>query len=422
VRNPGSSEPRPSPITVVGAGLAGLVAAVRLDAAGAAVTILEARDVVGGRVRTVELENGAVAELGAEWIEENESAVQDLAAEFGLTLAPAGVDYRRRPAMGSLAASLDEQEAALGVARRALKALPPEAITGRSLGEFIDGLALSDHQRATLRARLQGTCARDLHEISLRVAERGTFSAGSGRYFRIGEGNQSLADAMARRLGDVRLRHVVERIRRDDGGVTVSGGGPGGSFCVEAAAAVVAIPAPVAAALRFDPPLPGDRARALRDLPMGVASKLAVATSGAPSPRTLQEVDVPFWCWAALGMDGQPRRVLTSFAGSPAAQATLATDGGDPQPWLARLLALNPDVATAGEPRLKAWAADPFAGGCYSAFDDAAWDRRDLLAAPVGRLIFAGEHTAGLSAGTMNGAVRSGARAAAEILEILETV
>jgi monoamine oxidase len=334
-------------------------------------------------------------------------------------LAPAGVDYRRRRAAGSLAASLDEQEAGLGVARRAYDALPPEAIAGTSLGAFIDGLALSDRQRATLGARLQGTCARDLRDISLRVAERGTFSGGSGRYFRIGEGNQSLPDAMASRLVDVRLRHVVERIRRDDVGVTVSGTSPGGPFRLEAAAAVVALPAPVAAAVGFDPPLPGDLARALRDLPMGVASKLAIATREAPTLRTLQEVDVPFWCWAALGADGEPRRVLTAFAGSPSAQEALGTGGGDPHPWLARLLELNPDMAAAGEPRMKSWATDPFAGGCYSAFDDASWDRRDLLAAPAGRLVFAGEHTAGLSAGTMNGAALSGGRAAAEILEIL---
>ena len=182
---------------------------------------------------------------------------------------------------------------------------------------------------------------------------------------------------------------------------------------------MIAIPAPVTSELVFRPPLPADQATVVRELPMGVASKLAVPTAGSPSTRALQDLEVPFWCWAAKGRDGTVRPVLTAFAGSPSAQETLGTGTGDPGPWLRRLRALNPDVELDGEPVLKVWADDPFARGCYSAFDEDSFERRETLARPVGRLAFAGEHTAGDLHGTMEGAIVSGRRAAEEIAAAL---
>jgi monoamine oxidase len=417
VRNPVSSDP-PSPgVVVVGAGFAGLSAAFRLHGWGIPSVVLEARDRVGGRVWTTRLDNGEPAELGAEWIEEHERAVQGLAGELGLELAGTGVDYRRRRAVGALAASGEDQERALQVARAALAGRPMDAAYP-SLGAFVRSLPLDEPQRATLVARLQGTCARDLDEVSLRVAERGTFDGGSGRYFRVAAGNQSIAVEMAKRLPDVRLRHVVQRIRSREDIVHVEGTTPQGGFSLRATAVVVAVPAPLAASLRFVPALPAEVGRALDELPMGDASKLAVATTGVPPLRALQEVAAPFWCWTALGAD-RPRRVITAFAGSPEAQINLAITSGHAGVWLRRLAEINPDLPLVGEPVLATWGDDPFARGCYSCFDDASWDRKQLLAAPVGRVAFAGEHTAGLSSGTMNGAVESGHRTASWVRDLL---
>ena len=85
-----------------------------------------------------------------------------------------------------------------------------------------------------------------------------------------------------------------------------------------------------------------------------------------------------------------------------------------------KLHLLNPGLKLEGHPLVKTWEDDPLTFGAYSAWDNRSWDRLDQFTRTVGRLCFAGEHTAGPdSHGTMNGALRSGHRAANQALEIL---
>ena len=91
---------------MVGAGFAGLAAALDLHDAGVAVTVLEARDRVGGRVRSVQLGNGAVAEMGAEWIMAGDRTLLGLAERFEVPAVATGADYKLREALGPNAASI----------------------------------------------------------------------------------------------------------------------------------------------------------------------------------------------------------------------------------------------------------------------------------------------------------------------------
>jgi monoamine oxidase len=107
-------------VVVLGAGLAGLTAARELDAAGHEVVVLEARDRVGGRVWSRELDNGAVVEMGAEFILPGNTAVRELADELGLGLWEKGMYYGQReprgaelPPDGALEEAMQTAEAAL---------------------------------------------------------------------------------------------------------------------------------------------------------------------------------------------------------------------------------------------------------------------------------------------------------------------
>jgi len=400
-------------VVVVGAGLAGLAAARDLVDRGVEVTVVEARERVGGRVWSATLANRAVVELGAEWISEDDEAVLELARRFDLQAVEAGVDYRHRDAAG---ASVGEQRSFLAEADHVRASVSD--LSGISLGDLLDRIPGTEAQRAALRMRLQGTCAFDLAHVAARVVDADrAFSTGDGRYLRLGRGNQHLATEVAYSLPDVRLGWAVDAVV-DDGvdGVTVRSG----PHEVRARAAVVAVPAPIAARLRYEPALPPELATALRELPMGVASKLAVATKGRPARRALQSTELPMWCWVANGLGDEPRRCIVSFAGSSVAQEALGLASGRVGPWLERLRAMNPDVELIGEPLWYAWGDDPFTLGAYSAWDDRSWDRHEVFRMPAGRVVFAGEHSAGQRHyATMEGAVRSGVRAADQVVELL---
>ena len=402
---------------VVGAGFSGLSAALRLHDAGVPVTVLEARDRVGGRVWSVQLSTGAVSELGAEWIMAGDRTLLGLAARFGVPAVETGVDYKLREARGPHVASIDDQEAHLLAANEVRAGIAPEEAAEASLGGFLNGVQGTEAQRVTLRMRMQGTCAADPDDVTLRITDgERAFAPGGGVYHRLGPGNQVLAVAMAAILPDVRLGERVEAVAQlDDSVVVRTADGE-----LSAAAIVVAVPVTRASALRFEPALPEDVAAALRGLRLGPASKLAAATVGEPALRSIQSTELPMWCWVANGEDGRPRRCVASFAGSPLAQELLRTADDDPEPWMARLRTLNPDVGFTGETRMQAWAQDLLTGGAYSYWDSASWDRMPLFSRTVGRVAFAGEHTAGPEHyATMEGALRSGERAADQALEML---
>ncbi len=400
---------------VVGAGFAGLSAALELHEAGIDVAVLEARERVGGRVWSTTLANGAVVELGGGVDHARRRLLTELALRSGLSLAETGADYGRREPEGPDAASLPEQERFVEAAHRAWTSAQADGLRGVSLNAFLDGVAGEDHARRIVKMRLQGTFANDLDLVPARTAG-GAFGHAAGAYRRIGTGNQSLATALAAGLPEVRTGHVVDAVEQRGDRVVVRMG----EHEERAEAVVIAVPAPIVARMRFTPALPPDVARAYLELPMGMASKFAVATKGRPTVRARQAADLSMWCWVANGDDGRPRRALASFAGSPSAQHALGVDRGQVGPWLEKVRSMNPDLELDDEPVVYAWGDDPFTLGAYSAWDEASWERIDRFTRMVGRVAFAGEHTAGVDLhGTMEGALRSGRRAAAQVLSVL---
>jgi monoamine oxidase len=394
---------------VIGAGLAGLAAADELARGGAEVQMFEARDRVGGRVWSVPF-GGAVVERGAEFVLPDNSAFRRLAARFGLTLVRKGTHYGAREPRGVgrvTAAQLDAALSQLATAR---------PLPGESVAQLLGRAALDPVPAAVIRARLEVSCAYPADDLDAAVVSEAGTAFGTFDTHTVHGGNQRLAQALADAVGTERmaLSAPVTRLRHGADGVTVTAAG----HQQAADAAVLAIPASVSGQVEFDPPLPDGKATALAAVRYGHAAKLFIPLREPAAPSATMSVPERFWCFTQLGVDGRPLPVLGAFAGTPEALAALELAAG-PSRWTASAARLRPDLALdAGGALLATWSDDPWVRGAYSARSVSSPVDSDELARPVGRLAFAGEHTAGPDHAMMEGAIRSGVRAARDLLSV----
>jgi monoamine oxidase len=400
-------------VVVVGAGFAGLMAAWRLTQRGCEVIVLEARDRLGGRVWSQELIPGdrrTVIERGAEFVLEGYDMLRGVLAELGLELAGTVMSYYEREPRGGGPISLSEvDECAAWVAAAAAAAVP-----GTSLAEVAAGWAGRPAALAAYLSRMETTSGARADSLTAAVAQDATAGFGWQPSWRVAGGNQQVATALAARLGSaVRLASPVRAAQQDGGGVHVSI--PGGT--VTGDAAVIAVPMAVLRGLPIVPPVPGRQRSAWERSGLAHNAKLHMPLNRAAAASAVQSVPGRFWTWTAADATGQVQPVLHAFAGTEQGLAALAVAEG-PATWAAHAAALRQELDTdPARAILTTWNDDPWAGESYTADTlAAAPGDADILAAPAGRIYFAGEHTAGRWAGLMEGALRSGGRVADEVL------
>ncbi len=398
-------------VIVIGAGFAGLAAADALVRAGVEVTVLEARDRVGGRVWSRELPNGAVVEFGAEFILPDNDVLRETAARLGLGFWSKGMRYGEREPRGGIgvdpathAAATAEVAAAL--AERGTDAQPVSA------AELLLNLDLDPGAREAIQARLEVSTASDATRVDS-SALGGVAAHSHDECPSIAGGNQQIALRLVERLGHVvHLASPVERVAWNAGGVRIRAG----ASEVEGDAAVVAVPASVAGRIAFDPPLPEPVATAYRDVAYGNAAKLFVPLLAHAPPSAVLSVPERYWTWTATGDQDVVQPVVNAFAGSAPALEALEVESG-PERWLRSVERLRSDLSL--DPAavvLSTWDDDPWVGAAYSISAPGA-QLDETLWAPVGPLSFCGEHTAGSYSGLMEGALRSGLRVAEEIVK-----
>jgi monoamine oxidase len=390
---------------VVGAGFAGLAAADELHRAGVEVTVFEARDRVGGRVWSVPFAGGATIERGAEFILPHDTTVLATVERLGLLLVRKGTLYGNREPRGARPVS----KAQIMAAVKRLGSAPRDG----TLADVLRGSELEHGVAEAIQARFEVSCAYPAGDLSASVLTEGAGAFGDFDTWTVEGGNDRIARDLAAELGDaVRLSAPVSRVAWRDREVSVVAGDRDAA----ADAAVIAVPASVLGAIEFEPGLPPGK-DAVR---YGQAAKLFVALRAPAPPSQVLSVDARFWCWTQLGRDGEPLPFVGAFVGSPGALEALEVAAG-PGRWLEALAALRPDLELdVDRVRLSTWVDDPWARGAYSAASAVVPLDREALAGRVGPLAFAGEHTAGPWHGLMEGALRSGVRAAQQLLHAAE--
>jgi monoamine oxidase len=399
------------------------------------VTVLEARDRPGGRVDTaVDPVVAAPIELGAEFVHGLPHTTDALAREAGRDLLEVP-DRHLRPRGQRLAAAAHAMERAQELLALGVDADEPLA---RLLARPSVRRRYGEEERDLARAFVEGFYLADPRTASTVVVARMTralAAIGGDRTFRVQGGYRALLEPLVRATRDVlRLSTTVEEIRWRPGAVEARARGATGAPLppLRADRAVVTLPLGVlkAGTVRFAPSLLAKR-RAIGALSVGPVVKAVLRfrsriweRRGARDLAFLHAPGEPFPVFWTLAPDPAP--VLVGWAGGPAAarlsgrpplvvaRSALAT--------LARTLGTVPAALEAELDgwRIADWGADPHARGGYAVFPvGSAWASRALAEPIAGTLFFAGEATASDDAGTVDGALASGQRAADEVLASL---
>jgi monoamine oxidase len=446
-------------VAIVGAGLAGLAAARRLVRAGRDVVVLEARDRVGGRTLNHDLGNGVIAEAGGQFAGPTQTRVLALARSMGvgtfktynsgdnvLVVGGRRSTYAATPGLSNDAdfqaltfalLKLDPLAASVPVAApwRAKRAAEWDR---RSFGAWADGELKTPGARALLAAAIRALWGTEPSEVSLLYALWYVAAAGDERHpgsvtrllttpggaqeSRFVGGSQRIAIEVAKRLGSrVMLGRPVTRVERVRGGLRVVARG----LEVHARRVVVAVPPVLAARIAFSPALP--------------AAKRAVLRAAVPGTLLKSEAvyDRPFWRDAGLSgqavsdtgpanttfdntpPSGSPGIVLGFVGGREARTARATAPAAHRDAFLANLVTYFGDgAAQPVDFFTQDWTAEAWTRGCPVGHFATGRLRRlgPALRTAVGPIHFAGAETATYWNGYMDGAVRSGERAADEIL------
>jgi len=440
---------------VVGAGFAGLTAALRLKQAGRSVALLEARDRVGGRTFTEYRSDGTWVDRGGAWIGPGHDRIYALMDEFGVPEykqhndgdAMMIVDGKKHRYGGTIPWTMSPWAVTnLGLALLAVekmcKAVPREnpweakeaAEWDRiSLAEWLDKNTLSKPAREMLDMALAGPYTSAASEVSMLWVLLQMGSAGGPTFVISGKGGAqdarpvggmgAIYGPIAAELGDaLHLSQPVRQITQDADGVTVRAD----DLTVRARRVIVAIPLAIASSIVYEPMLPVDRAFLHQRMPSGAIFKISVV------------YDEPFW--RADGLSGQ--------SASPGSLATLTIDActdtenpgimvviteGVAARRLGRLNEAERKAAIIGELvdrfgdkartpveyHEQNWTTERYSGGgmISHAPTGVLTQFGYTLREPCGRIHWAGTESSAIMCGWVDGAIRSGERAAAEVRE-----
>ncbi len=457
---------------IVGAGVAGLAAADLLTQRGKRVVVLEARDRVGGRTHSMDLADvspevaakvtpgGAIPpriDVGGQWLGPGHDTMYAYCERFGIETWPQPQDGEqlvrlrgksrtytgRIPKLGPLVLA-DVGQTQLRFDRLANKVDVDEPwrtpgakkLDSMTFATWINRTCMTSQGKDFFRIACAAVFATEAANISMLHAlfyckasgslEKLISTDGGAQQDRIAGGSQTVSDALvaaidATGMGAVNLNTEVTGIQTTDDGVTVTA--TTGSW--NAKRVIVAVPPTLAGRLKYDPPMSARRDNLTQRMPHGTVIKCHAV------------YETPFWRADGLSGEcaGDEAVVKVIFDATPPGSGVGALlffiEGSEGLKYSS----IAPDVLKAdaltavsqyvGPQALKPigfhshnWTAEEFTRGCYGAhLPPGAWTQvGSELRQPVGRIHWAGTETASAWVGYIEGAARSGLRAADEVL------
>ena len=449
-------------VAVVGAGLAGLVAARELVRSGKEVLVLEARKRVGGRTYTQD-SDGVPLEMGGQWIGPAQARVLELARTLGVETFPADVPGRTVFHENGVRSEYEEEteeppfrnpgtyEEVENIFHRLsglAKSIPAEEPWKAERAAEWDGQTLESWKQENdlgpdaefyfdLAVRSLYAC--EPGELSLLgvlsdISAHGSFESlpdleASAEEYRFIGGAQEVSGRLANELNEsgerILLDSPVSRVVQDEGSVVVETD----RLSVEARAVIVTVPPALRGYIHYEPALPAAHNGLTQRMPMGAVIKCHAV------------YDTPFWRESGLNgrakSDAGPCK-LTVDNSPPDGGAGVLTGfilGRDAREWGRRSIGERQQAVLEcfaryfGDRALAPlayeeldWAEEVYSRGGYAGapVPGALLDYGPTLREPFGRIHWAGAETSPDWSGYMEGAIRSGERAANEVLSILE--
>jgi len=460
---------RTADVCVVGAGFAGLTAARDLVNAGKSVVVLEARNVVGGRVQNHELGGGKVSERGGTFVGPTQDHVLDLAKQLGVDTfdtydtgqnvymadgqrstysdtGPTGtapLDPAILPELLLAVQQLDSMAGQVPV-DAPWNASSAADWDGQTLETWIKANSASDKFRRLVPLATRPIFGAEPRELSLlfvlfyiaasgNETNPGTFernfdTRNGGQMWRLAGGSQQIALRIHQQLGHrVVLGSPVRRILQKNGRVTVTSD----RYTVNCKRVIVAIPPTLAGRIDYHPILPPERDQLTQRYGQGTLTKVAAV------------YDKPFWrdkglTGQAVSIDGlvsatfddSPQDggvggngILFGFVGGDSARAySRLTPQEGRDRILGEFASFFGDEARSPQSFFDTrWTAEQWTRGCPVgiAGPGTLLAYGDQMRLPYGKIHWAGTETSTYVNGYMDGAVRSGQRAAKEALDEL---
>ena len=431
-------------VLIIGAGVAGLAAAAKLSNAGLRVLVLEARDRIGGRVLTVHPPDlGVAVELGAEFVHGRSPQIFDLIKSGGLE----GAKIEGQ--------TFCSNEQAIGRCdfwgriEKVLEAMKKQASPQQSFDAFVKQLRdpdISEEDKRAACTYVRGFHAAHPEEISVQSLIEGIEAEekiDGDTQFRLPQGYDRLVSELEKKVDRARARvelgSEVKRVRWKSGSVEVEALRRGDRILLSAPRLLSTLPLglltekEVENAVNFNPPL-ASKAAPISKLRVGHVVRVSMVfrrrfwAEMKAEGRSLRKMtflfsrnpDFPTW-WTVMPFEAP---VLTAWAPADAAERLSALSNHEicerALRSLARVFHVSEEFCRQEllQPYTHNWQNDAYSKGAYSYVAAGGSDTQREFAKPINNtLFFAGEATNSEGHhGTVHGAIRSGYRAAEEVL------